>query len=157
MGKKTDKARLQAVREAIKAFPTAPGLYFFKDNKETVLYIGKAKNLRSRAASYFQESADLMTSRGPKIVEMASKTTSVDYFETPNEVDATLQEARLIKDIHPPYNTELADDKTFPYLEITTDEDFPGVYRALQSADLPRRRPADTAREYDERDARIRG
>lgn len=128
MGKKTDKARIEALREAIKAFPAAPGLYFFKDAKDTVLYIGKAKHLRSRAASYFQESADLMTSRGPKIVEMASKTVSVDYLETPNEVDATLQEARLIKDIRPPYNTDLVDDKSFPYLEITTRTDYPGVY-----------------------------
>ncbi len=128
MGKKTDKTRLETVREAIKTFPTSPGLYFFKDAKDTVLYIGKAKNLRSRAASYFHESANLMTSRGPKIVEMAAKTTSVDFLETPNEVDATLQEARLIKDIRPPYNTDLADDKSFPYLEITTRTDYPGVY-----------------------------
>jgi excinuclease ABC subunit C len=59
---------------------------------------------------------------------MVSKVKTVDILETETEVDAMLQEARLIKDIRPPYNTDLADDKTFPYLEITTREDFPGVY-----------------------------
>jgi excinuclease ABC subunit C len=59
---------------------------------------------------------------------MINKVKTVDFLETETEVDAMLQEARLIKDIRPPYNTELADDKTFPYLEITTRDDFPGVY-----------------------------
>lgn len=93
-----------------------------------MLYIGKAKNLRSRVASYFQPSSELITSRGPKIAEMVDKVTTVDFLETVTEVDAMLREARLIKDIRPPYNTDLIDSKTFPYLEITTRDDFPGVY-----------------------------
>ena len=105
-----------------------PGLYFMRDDKETVLYIGKAKNLRSRVASYFQPSADLASTRGPKIVEMVERVASVTFMETDSEVDAILQEPRLIKDIRPPYNTDLLDDKTFPYLQITTGQDFPGVY-----------------------------
>ncbi len=119
---------LNAIREAIKGFPAGPGLYFMKDADEKVLYIGKAKNLRSRVASYFQPGANLHESRGPWIVEMIEKTASVDYLQTPSEVDAILQEARLIKDIHPPYNTDLKDAKTFPYLEITTRQAFAGVY-----------------------------
>jgi excinuclease ABC subunit C len=99
-----------------------------KGPKDEVLYIGKAKNLRSRVASYFQPASDIMESRGPKIVEMLNKVETVDYIETETEVDAMLKEARLIKDIRPPYNTDLVDDKTFPYLEITTGDDFPGVY-----------------------------
>ena len=99
-----------------------------KGPKDKVLYIGKAKNLRARVSSYFQKSSDLAASRGPKIVEMLDKVETVDFLETPNEVEAMLKEARLIKDIRPPYNTELTDDKTFPYLEITTGDDFPGVY-----------------------------
>jgi excinuclease ABC subunit C len=117
-----------AIRERIKDFPGGPGLYFMKGPRDKVLYIGKAKNLRSRVASYFQPGSDLISTRGPKIAEMVTKVGSVDFLETPNEVDAVLQEARLIKDIRPPYNTDLIDDKTFPYLEITTGEDFPGVY-----------------------------
>jgi len=116
------------IREKIQDFPAGPGLYFMKGPADKVLYIGKAKNLRSRVASYFQPGSDLIASRGPKIVEMIGKVTTVDFLETPNEVDAVLQEARLIKDIRPPYNTDLIDDKTFPYLEITTGEDFAGVY-----------------------------
>ncbi len=120
--------RFEAIREKIRGFPTGPGLYFMKGPKDKVLYIGKAKNLRSRVASYFQPSGDLVISRGPKITEMLSKVETVDFLKTETEVSAMLQEARLIKDIHPPYNTDLVDDKTFPYLEITTGEEFPGIY-----------------------------
>ncbi len=123
-----DKDRLQVIRQALKGFPTGPGVYFMKGVADAVLYIGKAKNLRSRVASYFQEGADLAGSRSPMIAEMAARVETVDYLETETEVDAMLHEARLIKDIRPPYNTDLVDDKTFPYLQITTGEDFPGVY-----------------------------
>jgi len=120
--------KFDTIRKSIKAFPGGPGLYFMKDSAGKVLYIGRAKNLRSRVASYFQQGGDLLSSRGPKIVEMVKRVASVDFLETANEVDAVLKEARLIKDIHPPYNTDLVDGKTFPYLEITTGDDFPGVY-----------------------------
>ena len=120
--------RMEKIREQIKEFPTGPGLYFMKDADDVVLYIGKAKNLRSRVSSYFQPSSNLETSRGPHIVEMVNKVDHVDYLETESEVDAMLKEARLIKDIRPLYNMDLMDDKTFPYLEITIRADFPGVY-----------------------------
>ncbi len=122
------KDRLRAIRDKIKSFPAGPGLYFMKGSRDKVLYIGKAKNLRSRAASYFQQGSDLAVSRGPKITEMIDKVKTVDFISTETEVDAMLQEARLIKDVRPPYNTDLVDDKTFPYLEISTREEFPGVY-----------------------------
>ncbi len=147
MASKREKDRFEVIRRHIKSFPTGPGLYFIKGPKDKVLYVGKAKNLRSRVASYFQPAGEptpptlqsygdgarlrrpgLTASRGPKITEMLSKTKTVDFLETETEVDAILKEARLIKDIRPPYNTDLVDDKTFPYLEITTSEDFPGVY-----------------------------
>jgi len=133
--KKNDK--FEKIREKIKQFPTGPGLYFMKGPKDRVLYIGKTNNLRSRAGSYFhpahpmggvQQTGEPTVSRGPKITEMLGKVKTVDFLETSNEVEATLAEARLIKDIRPPYNTDLVDDKTFPYLEITAGQDFPGVY-----------------------------
>ena len=65
--------RLEKIRESVRAFPTGPGLYFMKSKREKVLYIGKAKNLRSRVASYFQPSAKIAESRGPKILEMLGK------------------------------------------------------------------------------------
>jgi len=128
MTEKNNIEKFQDIQQKIKSFPAGPGLYFMKGKNEKVLYIGKAKNLRSRAASYFQASADIISSRGPKIDEMLDKIQTVDFLETKTEVDALLAEARLIKDIRPPYNTDLIDDKTFPYMEITTREDFPGVY-----------------------------
>jgi len=116
------------IRELVKEFPTGPGLYFMKDANGTVLYVGKAGNLRSRVASYFQPSADIESTRGPKIAEMLKKVEDISFLEMPSEVDAVLQEARLIKDIRPPYNSDLTDDKTFPYLEITIRDEYPGVY-----------------------------
>ncbi|NIA22172.1 MAG: GIY-YIG nuclease family protein [Anaerolineaceae bacterium] len=104
--------------------PQGPGCYLMKDRRGTVLYVGKAKNLRSRVGSYFADSADL----APDKQKMAAQVADVDYLETADEVDAVLTEARLIKDIQPPYNIRLTDDKTFPYLEVTTGDDFPGVY-----------------------------
>jgi excinuclease ABC subunit C len=127
MSAETD-SKFEAIRERIKSFPAGPGLYFMKGEADKVLYIGKAKNLRSRVSSYFQPGRDLAAARGPNITEMISKVKTVDFLETETEVDALLTEARLIKDIRPPYNTDLVDDKTFPYLEITTGDDFPGVY-----------------------------
>lgn len=123
-----DHQRVEAIREHIRSLPTAPGLYFMKGPGEKVLYIGKAKNLRSRVASYFQPGSDLLGSRGPKIVEMVNQVESVDVLQCASEVDAILQEARLVKDIRPAYNTQLVDDKTFPYLEVTTGDAYPGVY-----------------------------
>lgn len=128
MAAEDEKERLDAIRETIKSLPTGPGLYFMKGAQDVVLYIGKAKSLRSRVASYFQPGADLAGTRGAKIVEMIGKVEAIDFLETKSEIDAILQEARLIKDIRPIYNTALVDSKTFPYLEITTREPFPGVY-----------------------------
>ncbi|MFQ5590635.1 MAG: UvrB/UvrC motif-containing protein [Phycisphaerae bacterium] len=123
-----DAQRLETIRKHISGFPHAPGVYLMKDAAGRVLYIGKAKELRSRVASYFQPSADLLNTRGPDICRMVEKVIDIDYLECETEVDALLKEARLIKDIQPPHNAQLKDDKTFPYLEITTRDDFPGVF-----------------------------
>jgi len=112
----------------IRHLPKMPGVYLFKDCKGTVLYIGKAKDLRSRVSSYFQKSVNLMETRGPEIAHMVTQVTDVDFLDCETEVDALLQENRLIKDIQPPYNEQLRDDKSFPYLEIITSDDFPGMY-----------------------------
>jgi excinuclease ABC subunit C len=123
-----DAARVARLRERISRFPKTPGVYLMKDRKGRVLYVGKAKDLRARAMSYFQESADLLRCRGPDIARMAANVADVDFLECDTEVDALLQENRLIKDIQPPHNAALKDDKSFPYLEITTRDDFPGVF-----------------------------
>ncbi len=109
--------------EKAKQFPTTPGLYLMKDAQGRVIYIGKAKNLRSRASSYFQKTA----TADRRICDWISEVSDIEFLPADSEVDALLYEARLVKDIQPKYNRVLKDDKTFPYLEITTGEDFPRV------------------------------
>ena len=120
--------RIETLRQKIAAFPKQPGVYLMKDQQERVLYIGKAKDLRARVSSYFQDSADLLNTRGPEIARMATMVADIDFLECETEVDALLQESRLIKDIQPQFNVQLKDGKSFPYLEITTGDDFPGVF-----------------------------
>lgn len=127
-----DARRIERLRARLSHFPKSPGVYLMKDAKGRVLYVGKAKDLRARVSSYFQDSADLLKTRGPDISRMAAKVDDVDFLECDTEVDALLQENRLIKDIQPPHNVLLKDDKTFPYIEITTGDDFPGVFVTRQ-------------------------
>lgn len=109
--------------EKVRSFPQTSGVYLMKDGAGRVIYIGKAKNLRGRAGSYFLKAA-AEDSRTAKLVQEIRE---IDYLEAENEIDALLTEARLIKDILPKYNRELRDNKTFPYLEIHVREDFPRV------------------------------
>ena len=119
---------MKRLREKIGNFPKTPGVYLMKDAQGRVLYVGKAKDLRARVSSYFQDSANLLSTRGPEIDRMASMVEDVDFLDCETEVDALLHENRLIKDVQPPFNERLKDGKTFPYLEITARDDFPGVY-----------------------------
>jgi excinuclease ABC subunit C len=107
----------------VREFPRTPGIYLMKDAAARVIYVGKAKNLRSRAGSYFLKGA--LAER--RTAEWVSEIADIDFVACDSEVDALLMESRLIKDIQPKYNKELKDDKTFPYLQITTHEDFPRV------------------------------
>lgn len=111
-------------RDKVKGFPTSPGVYLMKDSKGRVIYVGKALNLRNRASSYFHDAAKL---ERRLIADMLPEIADIDYVECDSEVDALLTEARLIKDLQPPFNERLKDDKTFPYLEIFVREDFPRV------------------------------
>ena len=110
-------------REKVRQFPTTPGVYLMKDARGRVIYVGKAVNLRSRASSYFNKAAavDFRTA------DLVRQIRDIDFIPADSEVDAILLEARLVKDIQPPFNQELKDDKTFPYLELTLREDFPRV------------------------------
>jgi excinuclease ABC subunit C len=101
-----------------------PGVYLMKDGQGRVVYVGKASRLADRVASYFQRSADL----GVKKQGLLEVVDDFDVIECEGEWEALLTENRLIKDIHPRFNVSMKDDKTFPYLVITTKEDFPGVY-----------------------------
>jgi excinuclease ABC subunit C len=104
-------------------FPSGPGVYLMKDAQGRVIYIGKAVNLKNRASSYFTKAAALDHRTRDLVPEIAD----VEFLSTDSEVDALLLEARLVKDVRPRFNQELKDDKTFPYLQITVNEDFPRV------------------------------
>ncbi len=107
----------------VKTFPQSSGVYLMKDAAGRVIYVGKAKNLRSRASSYFLKAAAEDQRTATWIGEIAD----IDFIDCESEVDALLMESRLIKDIQPKHNKELKDDKSFPYLMITTREEFPRV------------------------------
>jgi excinuclease ABC subunit C len=107
----------------VKTFPQTPGVYLMKDAAGVVIYVGKAKNLRSRAGSYFLKGALEEARTATWVLEIAD----IDCMECESEVDALLVESRLIKDIQPKHNKEQKDDKSFPYLQIITNEDFPRV------------------------------
>ncbi len=109
--------------EKAKRLPTGPGVYLMKDAKGRVIYVGKAANLRSRAGSYFTEAAR----QDRRVADMVTRIADIGYVECESEVDALLTEARLIKDLQPPFNERLKDDKSFPYLQIRVREDFPRV------------------------------
>ena len=109
--------------EKVKTFPQTPGVYLMKDATGNVIYVGKAKNLRSRAGSYFNKEAALEL----RTCELVKHIADIDFIPCENEVDALLREARLIKDIRPKFNKELKDGKSFPYLQIRTREEFPRV------------------------------
>jgi excinuclease ABC subunit C len=110
-------------REKVKTFPTSPGVYLMKDSTGRVIYVGKAARLRSRAGSYFTAAA----AADRRTCDLIPNIADIDFIATESEVDALLMEARLVKDLQPSFNQELKDDKTFPYLQIVTSEDFPRV------------------------------
>jgi excinuclease ABC subunit C len=118
-----DPTPFERAAEKVRSFPQTPGVYLMKDSAGRVIYIGKAKSLRSRAGSYFLQAA----AQERRTADLVREIADIDYLESESEVDALLVEARLIKDTQPKYNQLLRDDKSFPYLEITTREDFPRV------------------------------
>src|SRR5262245_42701421 len=118
-----DDAALPSPADQVKLFPAAPGVYLMKDGQGVVIYVGKAKNLRNRAGSYFTAAA----AQEFRTTELVKQIADIDFVQTDSEVDALLMEARLIKDIQPRFNTDLRDDKTFPYLQIRVREEFPRV------------------------------
>ncbi|HWB20332.1 MAG TPA: excinuclease ABC subunit UvrC [Phycisphaerales bacterium] len=123
--------RLNSLLEKARALPTEPGVYLMKDATSQVIYVGKAGNLRNRVSSYFVPSADL----GHMKQQMLEVVESFDVIPCEGEWEALLMESRLIKDIRPNFNIRLVDDKTYPYLAITTRAPFPGVYITREPTD----------------------
>lgn len=111
----------QAVEEKLAGLPTKPGCYLHKDKNGTIIYVGKAINLRNRVRSYFHKSAN----HTPKIRRLVSNIADLEYIVTDSELEALVLECSLIKKHQPQYNVRLRDDRQYPYLCLTTREPFP--------------------------------
>ncbi len=121
-------AKLAELLEKARSLPKSPGVYLMKDDKGRVIYVGKASSLPDRVSSYFVPSARRSGNLGPKKSPMLELVDDFEVITCEGEWEALLTENRLIKDIRPRFNERLTDDKTFPYLVITTKDQFPGVY-----------------------------
>lgn len=111
------------VEEELKKLPRKPGVYIMRDDKDVILYVGKAINLHNRVRSYFRENIG----RGPAIDQMVSLIARFEYIVTDSELEALVLENNLIKENSPKYNTLLKDDKTYPYIKVTVGEDYPRI------------------------------
>ncbi len=109
--------------EELKKLPKEPGVYIMRDEKNVILYVGKAINLHNRVRSYFRENIG----RGPMIDKMVSLIARFEYIVTDSELEALVLENNLIKENSPKYNTLLKDDKTYPYIKVTVGEEYPRI------------------------------
>ena len=140
-GTERAEQRLDRLGRAARELPPTPGVYLMKDHRGVVLYVGKAARLPDRVSSYFVPSADL----GPKKQRLLDEVHTFDYLVCEGEWEALLTENRLIKDIRPKYNERLIDDKTFPYLVVTRNEDYPRVFVSRNPAGLDEKGDKDPA------------
>ncbi len=111
------------IREELKKLPEKPGVYLMHDGKDEIIYVGKAISLKNRVRQYFQSSRNL----SPKIRQMVSHIKYFEYIITDSELEALVLECNLIKEHNPKYNTMLKDDKSYPYIKVTVQEEYPRV------------------------------
>ena len=114
---------MRDMRKRVRSLPDAPGVYLFKDPEDVVIYVGKAASLRKRVASYITPQAD----ENPRLTQLRSRIEDVDFIVTSNEVEALILEANLIKRYYPDYNVKFRDDKSYPYMVICIDDEYPRV------------------------------
>ena len=108
-------------QEELKKLPETPGVYLMYDSHDDVIYVGKAVKLKRRVSSYFRKD---VKKRGPKIESMVQKISRFEYILTDSELEALILECNLIKEYKPKYNTMLMDDKSYPYVQVTINEDY---------------------------------
>lgn len=111
--------------EDLKKLPKSPGVYIMHGADDEILYVGKAVNLHNRVRSYFRK--DVTSTRGPWITQMVDQITRFEYIVTGSELEALVLENNLIKEHSPKYNTLLKDDKTYPYIKVTVQEEYPRI------------------------------
>ena len=114
------------IQEELKKLPGKPGVYLMHDEKDTIIYVGKAISLKNRVRQYFQSSRN----KGAKIEQMVTHISRFEYIVTDSELEALVLECNLIKEHRPKYNTMLMDDKTYPFIKVTVNEPFPRVMMA---------------------------
>ena len=114
----------EGVLEKVNNLTTSPGVYLWKDEKGRIIYVGKAINLRNRVKSYVRHDSN----RAPKVAAMMSHAVDLETIVVANEMEALILENTLIKEHHPHYNIRLRDDKTYPYIKITLQDDYPRIY-----------------------------
>ena len=116
------------IEEELKKLPAKPGVYLMHDDKDAIIYVGKAISLKNRVRQYFQSSRN----KGVKIEQMVTHIARFEYIITDSELEALVLECNLIKEHRPKYNTMLMDDKTYPFIKVTVQEDYPRVLLARQ-------------------------
>lgn len=114
------------IQEELKKLPGKPGVYLMHDEKDEIIYVGKAISLKNRVRQYFQSSRN----KGVKIEQMVTHITRFEYIVTDSELEALVLECNLIKEHRPKYNTMLMDDKAYPFIKVTVDEAFPRIMMA---------------------------
>ena len=125
------------VQQELKKLPPKPGVYIMHDERDAIIYVGKAVNLHNRVRSYFRK----IVGRGPQIDQMVKQIARFEYIVTDSELEALILENNLIKEHRPKYNTMLKDDKTYPYIKVTVGEPYPRILFA-------RRQHKDKARYF---------
>jgi excinuclease ABC subunit C len=113
----------QRLEDQLKSLPAKPGVYLFRDRAGDVLYVGKAKSLRPRVRSYFQQSQDARAA----IRQLPERVDDIEVIVTQNEVEAVHLEQKLVTRHRPPFNVRLRDDKSFPYIAVTVEDEYPRV------------------------------
>ena len=116
------------IQEELKKLPGKPGVYMMHDEKDAIIYVGKAISLKNRVRQYFQSSRN----KGAKIEQMVTHISRFEYIVTDSELEALVLECNLIKEHRPKYNTMLMDDKSYPFIKVTVNEPFPRVMLARQ-------------------------
>lgn len=122
------KKEMFNIEEELKKLPGKPGVYLMHDEKDDIIYVGKAVSLKNRVRQYFQSSRN----KGAKIEQMVTHISRFEYIVTDSELEALVLECNLIKEHRPKYNTMLMDDKTYPFIKVTVDEDYPRVLFARE-------------------------
>lgn len=112
------------IQEELKKIPERPGVYLMKDESNSIIYVGKAVVLKNRVRQYFQASANLT----PKVQAMVSRIKEFEYIVTDSELEALILECNLIKKYKPKFNILLKDDKSYPYIKVTMNEEYPRVF-----------------------------